>query len=232
MGGHNISATKVKKSASAGAKEGVQDSAHKGPGRPRDAAKEAAIIRAAQAMFMDHGFDGASVDAIAEAAGVAKATVYARFKDKDGLLRAAIQSKCAEFLSATAFESKSDRPLRQNLTDFAHRFLALVTDKDALAMHALVMDAGKSGPEMPALFFETAVLPTCRLLSGYLDSERDRGRIAFDDGEDAAWRFLGMVKSEDHMRAMLGLPRRPQSEIDAYVASCVDAFLTAHERPA
>jgi TetR/AcrR family transcriptional repressor of mexJK operon len=230
LGGHNISAIQTKKSAGSGAASGSDLGVTKGPGRPRDAAKEAAIIRAAQAMFMEHGFDRASVDAIAEAAGVAKATVYARFKDKEGLLRAAISSKCADFLGSTAFESASDLPMRRTLIEFAHRFLALVTDKDSLAMHALMMEAGKSRPEMPTLFFESAVLPTCRRLSGYLERQRDNGRLSFDDGEAAAWRLLGMVKSQEHMRAMLGLPRRRQKEIDAFIESCVDAFLAAHER--
>lgn len=186
-------------------------------------------MHAAQAMFMRHGFDGASVDAIAEAAGVAKATVYARFGDKKGLLRAAIEAKCAEFLDAVTMEAAPGRTLRKGLTEIAHRFLALVTDEEALSMHALMMEAGKNGPEMPTLFFESAVLPTCRRLSGFLEAERERGRLVLDNPEAAAWRFLGMVKSQDHMRAMLGLPRRPQAEIDAFLASCVDAFLAAHE---
>ncbi|MBY0421474.1 MAG: TetR/AcrR family transcriptional regulator C-terminal domain-containing protein, partial [Parvularculaceae bacterium] len=46
--------------------------------------------------------------------------------------------------------------------------------------------------------------------------------------EPAVWRFLGMVKSQEHMRAMLGLPARPKAEIDAYVETCVDAFLAVH----
>ncbi len=201
----------------------------RGRGRPRDMAKEDAILHAAQGMFLRHGFDGASVDAIAEAAGVAKATVYARFGDKEGLLRAAIQSKCSEFFEEGEIEFRPARSLREELLSIAHRFLALVTDRDALAMHALMMDAAKSGPELPALFFESAVAPTCSWLTAFLQAECDRGRLKLDDPEAAAWRFLGMVKGQDHMRAMLGLPRRTQGEIDAFLGSCVDAFLAAHE---
>ncbi|MBY0421955.1 MAG: TetR/AcrR family transcriptional regulator, partial [Parvularculaceae bacterium] len=155
-------------------KEKLMTAPAKGPGRPRDATKEAAIIKAAQDMFMQRGFDGASVDAIAEAAGVAKATVYARFKDKEGLLRAAIEGKCAEFLDAGLGEGGSTRSPREALGDFAHRFLDLVTDPDAIAMNALMMEAGKSGPQLPQLFFDSAVLPTCRKLAGYLEEETAR----------------------------------------------------------
>lgn len=119
--------------------------------------------------------------------------------------------------------------MRQSLLHFAHSFLALVTDDDALAMHALMMDAGKSGVEMPTLFFESAVLPTCRRLSDFLEKESERGTLTLDNPEAATWRFLGMVKSQDHMRAMLGLPRRPKPDVDAYIESCVDVFLDAHE---
>lgn len=177
---------------------------------------------------MQRGFDGASVDAIAEAAGVAKATVYARFKDKEGLMRAAIMAKCDEFLDAAHAEADSTRSPRQALREFAHRFIDLVTDPDAVAMHALMMDAGKSGPQLPALFFESAVLPTCRRLAAYLDAETARGRLSVKDSEAAVWRFLGMVKSQEHMRALLGLTSRPRADIDAYVETCVEAFLAVH----
>lgn len=203
--------------------------APKGPGRPRDVAKEKAIIRAAQMMFLRHGFDGASVDAIADAAGVAKATVYARFRDKEGLLRVAIAEKCAQFVDHEDVEQAARRSLRATLTRFARQFLALVTDKDALAMHALMMEAGKSGPQMPQLFFDSAVTPTCRRLGVLLEAEAARGRLRFDDTGAAVWRFLGMVKAQDHMRAMLGLPMRPKAEIERYIDSCVEAFLAAHE---
>lgn len=179
-------------------------------------------------MFMRHGFDGVSVDAIAETAGVAKATVYAKFKDKEGLLRAAIAAKCAQFLDAQTMEAAPGRTPRQALGDIARRFLALVTDPEALAMNDLMMAAGQSGPQMPQLFFDSAVMPTCRRLGAYLVAETARGRLHVADPEAASWRFLGMVKSQDHMRAMLGLPARPKAEVDRYIDTCVEAFLLTH----
>lgn len=203
------------------------DKLKKGPGRPRDPGKEAAIAGAAQRLFLERGFDGTSIDAIADAAGVAKATVYAHFGDKEGLLRAAIEAKCASMFEGEASDA-SGRTLRQGLREFAHRFLALITDRDALAMHALMAEAGKSGPDLPQLFFESAVLPTCKRMSRYLGEEAAKGRLVLENEEEAAWRFLGMVKAQEHMRALLGLPPRSKEVVDLYVESCVDAFLAAH----
>jgi TetR/AcrR family transcriptional regulator len=60
--------------------------------RERDAevAREA-ILRAAEEVFGERGFDGARVDAIAEAAGYNKALIFHYFGDKLGLYQAAIR---------------------------------------------------------------------------------------------------------------------------------------------
>jgi TetR/AcrR family transcriptional repressor of mexJK operon len=51
--------------------------------------KRAAILDAAMALFPARGYDGASVEAIAQAAGVSKLTVYSHFADKEALFGAA-----------------------------------------------------------------------------------------------------------------------------------------------
>lgn len=199
----------------------------RGPGRPRDVEKDRAILRAAQRLFLERGFDGASVDAIAEAAGVAKATVYARFADKDALLRQSIKSKCSEFLDAETLDWRAGRTLREGLTAIAERFLSLVTDPDALSMHRLMMQEGQKSDRLPTLFFESAILPAVNRLSAFLQSEADRLGVIIKDPEGAAWRFLGMVKAEDHMRAMFGMtPRRPGA-VKKHITACVDDFIAA-----
>ncbi len=207
-------------------------SAPKGPGRPRDAQKDAAIIGAAQRLFLERGFDGTSVDAIAEAAGVAKATVYARFADKEALLRTAIASKCATYLDADTMEWRAGRDLREGLFEISRRFLALVTDAEALSMHRLIMEEGQkgyqsAGPHLPTLFYESAILPTVERVARYISMEAETRGLAIADAQGAAWRFLGMVKGQDHMRAMLGVTPRAPDEIDRHLAECADDFIAS-----
>ncbi|MFC0674532.1 TetR/AcrR family transcriptional regulator [Brachybacterium hainanense] len=61
-----------------------------GRGRPRSAARDAAILDAAIELLIELGPDAASVEAIARRAGVAKLTVYRRWKSKEELLITAI----------------------------------------------------------------------------------------------------------------------------------------------
>jgi AcrR family transcriptional regulator len=60
-------------------------------GRPRSSAADQAILDATIALFADRGYDGLTIEAVAEQAGVAKSTIYRRYTDKADLLLAAVE---------------------------------------------------------------------------------------------------------------------------------------------
>jgi AcrR family transcriptional regulator len=55
-------------------------------GRPRDPARDAAIVQATLAEFTEHGYAGVSMERVAARAGVGKATVYRRYATKAELV--------------------------------------------------------------------------------------------------------------------------------------------------
>ena len=57
--------------------------------------KRDAIVDAAVALLLAHGYDGTSMDAVAAKAGVSKTTVYAHFEHKDALFRAVLEHAAA-----------------------------------------------------------------------------------------------------------------------------------------
>lgn len=205
----------------------------KARGRPRDPTKDQAILSAAVALFMERGFEASSMDAIADRAGVSKPTLYARFHDKDALFSAAVQSKCESFLGSELFEEQPGRDLRVGLLEIARQFLALVTDPDAVAMLVLINRESARAPQLARLFMETAVQPMKHHLERYIRRESEKGRLGSAVMRpDVAWRFLGAVKGEPHMRAILGLPPLPEAVIEAHLQGCVDDFLAAYRNSA
>lgn len=60
--------------------------------RPRSAKAHSKVVEAAAELFAAQGIDATSMDSIAEASGVSKATIYKHWPDKDAL--------CLEVLSA------------------------------------------------------------------------------------------------------------------------------------
>ncbi|HEX6747264.1 MAG TPA: TetR/AcrR family transcriptional regulator [Longimicrobium sp.] len=68
----------------------IQEAATRSPGRPRSEEAHDAILRAAVALIREIGYDAVGMEAIAARAGVGKATVYRRWKDKETLVIEAI----------------------------------------------------------------------------------------------------------------------------------------------
>ena len=80
-----------------------------------------AILNAAEAVFAEHGFDGARVDAISEAAGYNKSLLFQYFGDKVGLYEAVIRRADREI---TELEMRMLAPFLEDETiaSDAHRF--------------------------------------------------------------------------------------------------------------
>lgn len=69
-----------------------------GPLERADAARNRLkILEAAEALFLEQGTDNVSMDAVAEAAGVGKGTLYRRFGDRSGLALAILDEREREF---------------------------------------------------------------------------------------------------------------------------------------
>lgn len=69
---------------------GGGDATPRGPGRPRSEEAHGAILGAAIELIREVGYDAVTMDGIAARAGVGKATVYRRWKQKETLVAEAI----------------------------------------------------------------------------------------------------------------------------------------------
>src|ERR1700736_3620311 len=65
------------------------------PPKERAGEVEERILDAARKVFLERGFEGASIDEIAEAARSGKPTIYARFPGKEALFTAVVMQSVA-----------------------------------------------------------------------------------------------------------------------------------------
>lgn len=73
----------------------------RGPGRPsreEAAARAEELLDKALDMFLEHGFEATTIEAISTALGMSRRTIYARYGDKDTLFRAALQRAIDEWI--------------------------------------------------------------------------------------------------------------------------------------
>src|SRR4030081_3022814 len=90
-----------------------------------DSSKVRQILDGARAVFMDLGFDGASMGVIARAAGVSKGTLYVYFADKNRLFEAIVEQESLEQGKAV-FNFDPARDVTVTLREFGQAYIQLL----------------------------------------------------------------------------------------------------------
>ncbi len=198
------------------------------PGRPKDLNKRAAILDAAKRHFTLQGFDGVSMDLIANEAGVSKLTVYSHFGDKDALFAEAVRAKCEEQMPPDLFPADLKGPLRLQLTRIAQAFFALITSDEALSMHRMMLTQS-SDLHVRQMFWKAGPQRVQEAFNEFLQARVAAGDMVVPDIARAPSQFFCLLKGELHMRMVSGLCAAPaKREVDAHIDATVDLFLRAY----
>ncbi len=115
-----------------------------GRGRPRDEAREQAILDAALELLVEVGYERMSMVAIAARARASKATIYRRWTGKDELVVEAIRRRGVDDIGPTDTGS-----LRGDMLDTAHQMIDHVSRDDAALMAGVLLAMRKS-PDLAA----------------------------------------------------------------------------------
>jgi TetR/AcrR family transcriptional repressor of mexJK operon len=183
------------------------------------------LIAIAASMFMERGFEGTSIDAVAEAAGVGKATLYARYKDKGELFAAVLQRKidCWLALNETAEEAASGR-IDDVLLALARRTIAGALAPEAVAINRIVMAESSRFPSLAKHMHEQGWQRSNAAVAALLDRFAKAGQIEVDDTTVAADLFLSLIIGRQTRMAMLGIETDPE-QVDQRVQAAVKLFL-------
>ena len=198
------------------------------PGRPKDPAKRAAILHSAKALFLEHGFEGVSMDQIAQRAGVSKLTVYSHFGDKDALFIGAVESYCDEQVPTTLFAPAPDQPLRERLTGIARAVFALMASREAISGYRLMCASKRADSTLPDRFWNAGAGHLQAGFAALLRRRRDAGDLAVDDPERAASQFFALLRGDLHPRMVMGCDALADFDAEAHVQATVDMFLRAY----
>ena len=198
-------------------------------GRPKDQEKRTAILVAARELFLSEGFALVSMDAIAERAGVSKATVYSHFADKNFLFRAVLSAETSDYEAPPDTVAICTRKeLRLRLIAFGSSLLGVLTRPGVLELGRLLVNEAHHHPDQAADFFARGPGATHLRLSDLLKTAKDCGLLACDNHELAADQLLSMWIGQRHLRQQLGLcPPPTHPEVARHVEACVEVILSA-----
>ena len=195
--------------------------------------KRVQMLAAARALFMAQGYGAVSMDAIARAAGVSKATLYAHFSSKDQLFATIIGDACRHNIVAEGFMPASEiaswDELRAALIRYGQRMIGFFLEPDSLAIHRIVMAESARFPELGQAFYDNGPKRVRSALGLWFAAQAQAGWLVLPDPVTAAEHFLSLVRGGLYMRASLNLPFDPDRPgIEEMIVTAVDMFLRAY----
>jgi AcrR family transcriptional regulator len=168
-------------------------------GRPRNELVSRAITDAALRQLQEVGFARLSMESVACEAGVARATVYRRYRDKADLVTAAIAANGAVELP----EGPSEDP-RGDLARFLQEFDARFAESCFEVVGSLM--AAREAPHAMAMHRDRVVFPRTAYARRLLEQARQEGQLDRDADLDLA---LQMLSGSVFARRVAGLPTEP-----------------------
>lgn len=197
------------------------------PGRPKDPVKGAAILEAAKRLFVEQGFEGASMDQIAAEAGVSKLTVYSHFGDKETLFAEACRAYCEQQLPTSMFSDCAGLPLRGCLTQIGQAFVHMVMSPEAIAGHRILCTPQVVDKHVAQLFWESGPARVQQAFAQLLSQRVAAGELEIEDVPRAASQFFVLLKGDLHARQVFGCGE-DRADPSTQVAAAVEMFLRAY----
>ena len=191
-------------------------------------AKRRQIMDGARSVFLSSGFDGASMNDIARAAGVSKGTLYAYFDSKDRLFEAIIRGEYAQSAERLCtFRREGDA--REMLKDFGVRLIGKMAEPYTRSLARVVIAAAEKFPNVGRAFYEAGPLYGATRLAAELASLEKSGKLRVPDPERAAWQFVDLCQSYVYKRLLFGVVELiSREDIEASVEAGVDVFMKAY----
>ena len=194
-----------------------------------DSAKRRQILAGASKVFMDLGFDGASMGEIARAAGVSKGTLYVYFADKSRLFEAIVEEETLEQGKVT-FNFDPARDVPTTLMEFGQAYIQMLCRPGGGSATRTVMAIAERMPEVGRRFYSHVVAHTIARLAGYLETRAATGDLEIGDFQLAATQFMQMCQASLFMPFIFQAAPAPSAErIAQVVESATRIFLAGYQ---
>jgi AcrR family transcriptional regulator len=200
------------------------------PATDDDSAKRRQILEGARRVFLDLGFDGASMGEIARAAGVSKGTLYVYFADKSSLFAAIVEHESI-VQGMLSFDFEADRDIEITLRQFGVAYIGLLCTPRGGSAIRTVMAIAERMPEIGRQYYECVVSRTVERFASHLQMHVMSGTLDIADCKLAAAQFMQMCQATLFLPFIFQASEPPSAErIATVVDSASRMFLAAYRR--
>ncbi|MEM8604495.1 MAG: TetR/AcrR family transcriptional regulator [Cyanobacteria bacterium P01_H01_bin.121] len=185
------------------------------------------ILKGAMQRFLEQGYANTSVDDIAKASKVARATIYNHFESKEALFVALLQRLAGEkFKTILELKVATGSP-RVVLTQLVHRFLTLATESpDLQAFMRVIIAESNRFPELANTYITNIAKPGITALTDYFAQQP---QLQVPDPEATARLLIGSMVYHVVLQEVLGAKGVMPFDPERLVTTVVDLIVSQFE---
>ncbi len=187
------------------------------------------ILRAARDLFLQHGFDGVSMDALADAARVARRSLYNQFPGKEEVFRAVLELLWVDLDTEQLREAEASGEARRGLTMLGTALAAHFQKPDNLALNRMIIVEARRFPWIAEQFRarHDAMVErfVCAIKVGVAN-----GQLACERPAIAAIQFISLLSGFLLWPQIHCAQRVDERETPQLVAEAVEMFMSRYGR--
>jgi TetR/AcrR family transcriptional regulator, mexJK operon transcriptional repressor len=199
-------------------------------GRLTPRPKEQEVLDVATDYFLKHGYQGASINAMARGSGISKESIYRYFSSKQQLFEAVIGRELVEYRrSLDELDSKlKTMDLRPALILVSESILSIITTDRTLALRRLIFDEATRSPEVGQHYYKIGPAQAYAVLENVFESHR---HVSDFDVETLAGHFVALISWRVTIERSCAVRAAPTAaEITQVSTAVVDDFMKAFLR--
>ena len=191
--------------------------------------KASQILEGARRVFLSLGFDGASMNDIARAAGVSKGTIYFHFDSKESLFEALIREERKQQAEQMCSLDAGNPDVATVLYAWGRDLLGAMLAPSLLAQVRTVMAVAPKFPRLARTFYESGPKYGADLLSVYIARQAEAGKLDAPDARRAAVHFIQLCQGEEFKELMFcAVDEVPDERVAETVRTAVEVFMKAY----
>lgn len=186
--------------------------------------KRSQILLIATEIFLKEGYGRASMDQVHAKLGGSKRTLYNHFPSKDALFEAIVNQVSDRVLAALR-APLGDDDLRRTLMKMGTDYLGVLLSPDGIALYRAMVSEALHFPELARTFLENGPGRASHHLASFFRDQKAQNLLDVADPQIAAEHFLGAVRGDVHLAAVLSTKKPSNQMVKTTVAQAVETFL-------
>ncbi len=178
------------------------------------------ILNAATNIFGNKGFEATRMDDIANAAGIAKGTLYLYFRSKDAIYQATVEQAVAELSAMTEEQVAAVADFAGKLTAFIAVRMSFWKEKQVLYQVIFSLNRERRNRRRSLKWRQQSVDYLVRLLTAAVDKKE----IPQQDIEAAAWSVMDLIRGVNERRYFLSRRHSAEEETQFLTAFALRAL--------